>query len=150
MAAATFNAISQVKGLAQPQQTRRRELVYLIDFNTIGDGTGLAAGEDAAIGILPAGYTHERCDPILRTPEGTTATLDIGTEANDDGFLDGGNMNGSANARVALAGTEAYVAGTHFATDTELRVKTPSGAATLDDAVIEVRMVGYMVDDLTA
>lgn len=150
MAAATFDAISQVKGLAQPQQTRRRELVYLVDFNTLGDGTGLAAGEDAAIGVLPAGYTHERCDAILRTAEGTTATLDIGTEANDDGFMDGGNMNGTPDAHVALAGTEAYVPGTHFAADTELRVKTPSGAATLDDAIIEVRMVGYMADDLTA
>lgn len=150
MAAATFNAISQVKGLSQPQHTRRRELVYLVDFNTLGDGTGLAATEDAAIGILPAGYVHERCDVILRTAEGTAATLDIGTEANDDGFLDGGSMNGTPDARVAPAGSEAFVAGTYFHADTELRVKTPSGAATLDDAVIEIRMVGYMAEDLTA
>lgn len=150
MAAATFNAIKQVNGLSQPQATRRRELVYLVDFDTLGDGTGLAAAEDAAIGILPAGYVHERCDVILRTAEGTAATLDIGTEANDDGFLDGGNMNGTPDARVALAGTEAFSAGTYFAADTELRVKTPSGAATLDDAIVEIRMVGYMADDLTA
>ena len=150
MADATFNAISQVKGLSQPQHTQRRELVYLVDFSTIGDGTGLAAGEDAAIGIIPAGFVHEHTDVILRTAEGETATLDIGIEANDDGFMDGGNVNGTPGFQVSLAGTEAFGFGRYFPNDMELRVKTPSGANTLNVAVVEIRLIGYMARDLTA
>jgi hypothetical protein len=143
MAAATFDATNQIPQGHQ-QHSRRVEYHYRVDFNTHGDGTGLAATESMAIGMLPAGYVHERLDPVLRTAEGTAATLDVGTEADVDCFGDGLNMNGTANARIALAGTEAATPGTYHHTATEIRVLTPSGAATLDDAIVDLTFVGYL------
>lgn len=143
MAAATFSALNQIPQGRQ-QATRRVEYHYRVDFNVHGDGTGLASTESMAIGELPAGYVHERLDAVLRTAEGTAATLDVGTEADADGFLDGGSMNGTANARVAMAGTEAFSAGTYFHTATEIRVTCPSGGATLDDAIADLCFVGYL------
>ena len=145
MAAATHNAKAQIPQGRQ-QGTRRVELHYHIDFNTIGDGTGLVAGEDAEIGDLPAGFVHERLDSILRTAEGTAATVDVGTEADPDCFLDGGNANGTPNAKIALAGTEAATPGTYYHTTTPIRVMCPAAAATLDDAILDLTFVGYMVN----
>lgn len=145
MVAALFDTKNQVNQGRQ-QLTRRVELHYRLDFNTLGDGTGLAATEDAEFAVLPAGYVHERLDPVLRTAEGVAATLDIGTEADPDGFGDGLNVNGTPNARVALAGTEAFAPGTYFHTNTPVRATCPTAAATLDDAILDLTFVGYMVD----
>lgn len=145
MAAATFDITNQVNQ-GRNQSARRVELHYRLDFNTLGDGTGLAAGEDAEFGSLPAGYVHERLDAILRTAEGVAATVDIGTAADPDCFMDGGNANGNANAKIALAGTEAAGAGTYHHANTPVRAMCPAAAATLDDAIIDVTFVGYMVD----
>jgi hypothetical protein len=143
MAAATFNIKDQVPQGRQ-QNSRRVELHYHLDFNTLGDGTGLATTESAEFADLPAGFVYERHDSILRTAEGTAATADFGTEADTDGFNDGADMNGTPNAFVARAGTESIVAGTYFHTTTPVRVT--AGAATLDDAIIDVTFVGYMVN----
>src|SRR3990172_4444002 len=121
MAAATFDGKDQVAE-GRSQNSRRVELHYSIDTNTIGDGTGLVAAETVEFAVLPAGYVHERLDVILRTAEGAAATVDIGTEADPDGFMDGGNVNGTANAKVALAGTEALSAGTYHHTNTPVRL----------------------------
>jgi len=145
MAAATFDGKDQVPQGRQ-QNARRVELHYHIDTNIIGDGTGLVAAETVEFGMLPAGYVHERLDGILRTAEGAAATVDIGTEADPDGFMDGGNVNGTPNAKIALAGTEAFAPGTYFHANTPVRLGPPGGAATLDDCIFDVTFVGYMVD----
>jgi len=145
MAAATFDITKQV-AQGRQQTGRRVELNYKLPFATLGDATGLVAGEDAEFATLPAGYVHERLDSVIRTAEGEVATVDIGTEADDNGFLDGGNINGAANSSIALAGTEAFAPGTYFHTNTPVRVKTPAAAATLNVAVLDVTFVGYMRD----
>ncbi len=144
MAAATFDIKDQV-GRNRKQTTRRVEWTKQLDFSTLGDGTGLAADESAEFFEFPAGFVHEDTVPILRTAEGVAATVDIGTEADPDGLLDGGDVNGSANARVAAAGTEA-LAGSYFHTATAVRVTVPTGGATVDDAVLDVTFTGYMSD----
>lgn len=145
MAAATFDIIQQISGLNQPQATRYRELRWTLDFNTLGDGTGLAATESADFGKIPKGFVFQDCVAVLRTAEGTAATLDIGIESDVDGFLDGGSMNGTPNATVAKAGNESIARGTYFHTDTPIRATCPSAAATLDDAILDVVLVGFMM-----
>ncbi len=170
MTAATFNARMQV-AQGRQQSPRRVELHYRLDFNTIGDGTGLAQNEDLAFADLPDGYVHERLDAVLRTAEGAATTLDVGTEATPTLFANALNMNGTPNAKIQLEtiatadGDATYgqpeadllneikadvnrllVAGaTYHHTKTEVRVRNP-GATTIDDAIVDLTFVGYMVD----
>lgn len=138
--------VKDLVGKNRQQTARRVEWTKRLDFSELPDGTGLAAEETMAFMTLPAGYVHERCDPVLRTAEGEAATLDIGTEADPDGFVDGGNVNGNANEAVALAGTEALKAGTYFHTDTDVIIGPPAAAATVNVAVLDVTFVGYMIE----
>jgi len=146
MAAATFNAKKQIpQGRAQTEN--RVQLTYFLDFTAagkLGDGTGLAATEDMEIGDLPAGYVHERLDAVLRTAEGEAATLDVGTEADPDGFGDGLNVNGTPNARIALAGTEAFAPGTYFHATTPIRVMCPAAGNTVNVAKVSLTFIGYI------
>ena len=145
MAAPTFDITEQV-AQTRKQSSRRVEFTYHIDANTLGDLTGLAASETAGFASLPAGYVHERLDVVLRTAEGAAATVDIGTEADPDCFMDGGSVNGTPDAHVALAGTEAAVPGTYYDVSTPVRLGPPAAAATLDDCIFDVTFVGYMMD----
>ena len=145
MAAPTFDITEQV-AQGRQQGSRRVELHYHIDANTLGDGTGLVAAETAGFASLPAGYVHERLDAVLRTAEGVAATLDVGTEADPDCFMDGGDVNGTPNAKIALAGTEAATPGTYYHANTPIRLGPPAAAATLDDCILDLTFVGYMVD----
>ena len=124
--------------------TRRQERRYRVDFSTMGDGTGLAATETATLCTLPSGWVHEQCDVILRTAEGEAATLDIGISGDTDGFLDGGSLNGTANALVTKAGTETLLPGKYFHTATDVELLCPAAANTINVAVIDVTFVGYM------
>lgn len=124
--------------------SRRVELRYHVDFSLINSGSGLAATESALVAYIPAGFVYEDLIPILRTAEGVAATLDIGISTDVDGFLDGGNMNGTANATVAKAGTETIARGTYFHAATGLEVLTPAAAATLDGAVLDIVLVGFL------
>lgn len=173
MAAPTFDITEQVSQQRQ-QGTRRAELHYRIDFNTFGDGTGLAQNEDALFGYLPDGYVHERLDAISRTAEGAATTLDVGTEATPTLFANALSMNVAANTKIqpetistadadaAFGQPEAdlvneikndvnrlLTAGaTYIHAKTGIRVRNP-GATTIDDAIIDLTFVGYMVDTTT-
>lgn len=170
MAVATHNAKAQISQGRQ-QNTRRVELHYRVDFNTHGDGTGLAQNEDLAFADLPPGYVHERLDAVLRTAEGAATTLDVGTEASPTLFANALNMNGTPNAKiqpetVTTADADAtygqpeadlineikadvnrlLAAGaTYFHTKTEVRVRNP-GATLIDDAIVDLTFVGYLID----
>lgn len=146
MPAATFEIAQQIRGLSQPQQSRKKQLEWLLDFNTLGDGTGIAATESADFGIIPAGFIYEDFIAILMTAEGATATVDFGIDGDVDGFLDGGNANGTINATIAKAGNESIARGTYFHTNTPIRVTGPAAAATLDDAIIYVVLLGTMIE----
>ena len=168
MAAATFNARDQVNQ-GRSQSSRRVELHYRIDFNTIGDGTGLAQNEDIAFASLPAGYVHERLDAVLRTAEGAATTLDVGTDAPPTLFANALNMNGTPNAKIqpeTVAAADATdlatvltlanemkadlnrllaAAATSPHSTTEVRVRNPA-ATLIDDAIVDLTFVGYMVN----
>lgn len=168
MAAAIHNAKAQVPQGRQ-QTTRRVELHYRLDFNTIGDGTGLAQNEDLAFADLPPGYVHERLDAVLRTAEGAATTLDVGTEANPTLFANALDMNGTPNAKIQLetvtsangsdlATTQALANeikadlnrllaadATYHHAKTEVRVRNP-GATVIDDAILDLTFVGYVID----
>lgn len=143
MAVATFNIRSKVfpPGKAVQQTSRRVEYCKRIDFSK----QALAAGEDAAFITVPAGFVLDRVDPILRVAEGETATMHIGSEANDDAYAVSVNMNGTPNARATI-GSPSDGPGTYFHTDTEIRVKTPGGANTLNVAVVDIVISGYLIE----
>ena len=170
MAAATFDITKQVSQ-QRKQSTRRVEFPYHLDFNTLGDGTGLAQNEDAVFASLPAGYVHERLDAILRTAEGAATTLDVGSEATPTLFANALNMNGTPNAKIQLEAITTADAdatfgqpeadlvneikndtnrlraaeATYLHASTPVRVRNP-GATTIDDAILDLTFVGYMVD----
>ncbi|MEJ1355743.1 MAG: hypothetical protein RPU39_13780 [Candidatus Sedimenticola sp. (ex Thyasira tokunagai)] len=139
----TFNETAVVNQ-NRPQTPRRVEWPIEIDFSKLNDGVGLAADESATVGKIPAGFVFERLDPVLRTPEGEAATLNVGTDTDTDGLGLNLNVNGAANSTVALAGTEAIKAGRYFHADTELAVAVPTGANTLNVAKVRLTLVGYM------
>lgn len=132
-------------GNVRPQTSRMVEIPITVDFATMGDGTGVAASETAKIGTIPAGFQHIGTYPVLRTAEGEAATVDIGSAADPDGLLDGGNMNGTPNADIALAGTEA-LDGTYFHTATDIVCGPPAAAATLNVGKLDLVLVGFMRD----
>lgn len=170
MAAPTFNLTEQV-AQGRPQNTRSVQIPYRLDFNTFGDTTGLAQNEDALFAYLPAGYVHDHVEVVPRTLEGAAVTLDIGTEASPTLFANAVSLNTTANAKaqldtVSTADADATYGqpeadlineikadlnrlfaarGTYFHTTTGVRIRNP-GATLIDDAIIDVVFVGYMVD----
>lgn len=124
------------------QSSRRVEWTVRYSFASYS----LAASAQNTIFTLPKGYVHERLDPVLRTAEGAAGNFDVGIAGDLDGFLDGGNANGSANAKIALAGTESLTPGTYFHVDTPVIVNIAAAQATLDAAVVDLTFVGYMTD----
>lgn len=144
MAAAAFD-IQSVVGKNVSQSSRRVELKKRVDFSKINAGAGLAAGEDAAFMTTPKGFVYERCDSVQKTPEGAAGTVDIGTAAASNGMLDGGDANSTADTTIALAGTESIKAGT-LMSETEVRVAIAAAQPTLDTAIIDITLVGYLID----
>lgn len=138
--------ITDVVGKNRSQETRRCEITKDVDFADIA--TGLAAGETAIFMMTPKNFVFEGCDAFLLEAEGATGTLDIGTEANPDGLLDGGNANGSAGTHIAKAGTEAIVAG-EFMSETNLVLAIAAAQPTLDSARVRVVVRGYIIENLT-
>ncbi|HEX2796912.1 MAG TPA: hypothetical protein VHN38_07480 [Immundisolibacter sp.] len=124
------------------QSSRRVEWTVRYSFAQYS----LAASGQNTIFTLPKGYVHERCDPVGRVPEGAAGTFDLGIAGDLDGFVDGGNANGTANAKIALAGTESLTPGTYFHTDTPVIINIAAGQPTLDAAVLDLTFVGYMTD----
>ncbi len=167
---ATFDITSQVPQGRQ-QNPRRVELHYRLDFNTLGDGTGLAQNETALFAYAPPGYVHERLDAILRTAEGAAVTLDVGTAASPTLFANALGLNGTPNAKIQLEtittadGDATYgqpeadlmneikadvnrllaAGATYFHTKTGLEVRNP-GATLIDDAIVDLTFVGYIVN----
>ena len=148
MADPTFNVEPEV-GRGKDQTSRRIEISKRLEFAKLGDGTGLAAEESMRFLTPPDGFVVERLDARLVTAEGEAATLDFGIEADPDGLLDGGNVNGTPGASIAPAGTEAIVPGTYLG-NTPIRVTNPAAGATVNVAVVDVTLVGYTVEPPTA
>lgn len=143
MAVATYNILSKVfpPGKAVQQGTRRVELCKRIDFSR----QPLAANQDAAFLTLPAGFVLDRVDPILWVAEGEVATMHIGTEAVANALAVSVDLNGTVNARAAI-GAPASGPGTYFHTNTEVRVTCPAAGNTLNVAVVDIIISGYLIE----
>ena len=124
------------------QSSRRVEWTVRYSFASYS----LAASGQNTIFTLPKGYMHERLVAVLRTAEGGAGNFDVGITGDLDGFLDGGDANGTANARIALAGTESLTPGTYFHTDTPVIINIASAQPTLDAAVVDLVFAGFMID----
>lgn len=138
---ASYDVRDQV-GRSRSQSSRRVEWTVRYSFAS----RSLAAGDDAIFFTLPKGYVHERMDAVLRTPQGAAGNFDVGVTGDLDGFGDGLNANGSANARIPLAGTESLPAGSYFHVDTPVRMNIAAAQPTLNAAVVDITFVGYMTD----
>lgn len=140
MAAATYD-IKEAVGKNRQQTTRQTEIRKRIDSSR----RVVAATESAEFMVTPVGFVFTRCDVILKKAEGETATIHIGTEADDDCMQVSGNVNGAVGATIAKAGTEALKAGT-LLSNTGVRVSVPAAANTVNVAIVDVTLVGYVVD----
>jgi hypothetical protein len=138
MAAATFNLI---EALGQYGGMTPRDFTFtkIVDFAAHNSGVG----ESSDFVNTPEKSVVTRVDGLLLTAEGGVATLDIGDEADPDGWIDGANANGTAGALIAKAGTEAYAAGKYYATATPLRIVT---VAACDVAKVAITVSGYTLD----
>ena len=148
MAAATYDIRQFIDGLNQPQHTRRVEMKWVgLDFSKRGT-PGLSANQNADIGTIKKGFVYEGSTVIIRTPEGQTATMNLGTDVTANAFLAAGNINGAANTAVAKTGAE-VAAGTYFDVDTPVRVTCPNAANTIDVAVLDIFIWGFMAKSST-
>jgi hypothetical protein len=116
--------------------------VVRVDFSANNSG----AGESNDFYQSPPGCISDSIRPIVVTAEGGTLTVDIGPEANPDGFVDGADGNATAGTMPALAGTEAYLAATaaglYCATATKIRITTVDAA---DAAVLDIVVRGTLI-----
>ena len=72
----------------------------------------LAAGQSAAFLTLPKGFVCERVDAVLRTAEGAAGTFQVGIDGNLTLFATGLNANGTPNAQISGAVTQATTTST--------------------------------------
>lgn len=129
------------KALGNLQQiTRAVQWVKTVDFSE----HNAASADIFQIMTLPAGFVFLACHAYLMTAEGGAGTIDIGVSGDVDGFLDGGDVNGTTNTLIASGGASATIAaGKLYATATDVQV---TANAALDAAVVKIVFTGYMVD----
>jgi hypothetical protein len=147
MAAATFDLKALAGGQMQNQTCRRFEHYVDVNAATVAAGVGFGAGESGEFYTTPAGCVIETVEAFVLTKADGANTIDIGDEANPDGWLDGGDVYVDAIAHVAKAGNEDYRAlakgGKLYQTATGLRLTSVAAEATLK---VRVYITGYMVD----
>lgn len=122
-------------GINQPQTTKIIELYREIDFKKFP----MAQNDVMYLFDIPAGFVRENTDVFLITPEGATATIDIGVSGATDSFLDGGDINGSAKTLLAR-GTNYATARVLYNAATTLRLLANNALA---NAKIRVFVLGY-------
>jgi len=130
-------------GRNRSQFTKRVEITKVIDFSTINGGVGLAAGETADFLETPKGFVLEDIHPRSVTPQGAASQVNIGTDAITDGLLAAADANLAAGTVIAPTGGESYVPGDLLG-ETLIHVGVPAAQPTLDTAVIEVTLLGYI------
>lgn len=121
-----------------PQASRLVELVKTVDFAEFN----AASGDVLQVLDIPAGFVREDCDVFLLAAEGGTGTIDIGVSGATDSLLDGGDVNGTANAIIAK-GTNAGATRKLFSTSTTVSIVANNA---LDAAKIQIVIRGYMTD----
>lgn len=120
------------------QFTKRVEYIKTIDFAL----HPVANGDVLRFLDLRPGFVFERLDVYLLTAQGAAATASIGIAGADTEFLNAGNLNGTANARIAN-GTITATAGKLY---TDLTLVQLTAGATINAAKIKIVFVGYHLD----
>lgn len=129
------DATRDIQSLTYPwlvsQTSRDFQHVVEVDLSQVASGSGSGAGETNDFYTTPPQCFIDQIDCVIVTAGGATLTLDVGDEADPDGWADGINGNGTANTRPAFAGTEAYLAakGKYYHTATKLRLTTVNANA---------------------
>lgn len=131
--------IRKLVGKDVAQTDRRVQWSKIVDFSE----QNLALNDTAKFLTLRKGFVFERCDTFLLTAEGGAGTINIGITGDTDGFLDGGDVNGTPNAKIALGAGATIAAGALYAADTDVFI---TAEAALDAGKILVVFNGYMVD----
>lgn len=131
--------LRRVLGKNPPQADRAQDLRKIVDFAAYP----AASGDVVQVLDIPAGWVFERADVFLLTAEGGAGTVDIGIVGDADGFLDDGNVNGTAGAKIALGVGATIAAGTRYAVATTVSITLN---AALDAAKILIVLRGYMTD----
>lgn len=131
MAAATRDIQSLTCPWRVSMTSRDFQHVVRVDLSQVASGSGSGAGESNEFYTTPPECFVHSVETVVRTPGGATLTMDIGDEADTDGWADGINGNSTANTRPALAGTEAYRAalGKYYHAATPLRLTTVNANA---------------------
>lgn len=147
MAAATHDGLPFTLGDRHEQSGKHFTKQVRFKAADIAEGVGVGAGESVEFLTIKGGSLVQGVVSVLRVAEGGTLTVDIGDETDPDGWLDGGNANGTADAKIALAGTEAYVAAApkFYASDTGLRITCVNAA---DAAEIDILVHGIRFADI--
>lgn len=147
MAAATYDLKSLTGWQTQNQTNRSFE--HFVDINAalVDSGSGFGAGESGEFYTTPAGCLIEAVEAFVLTKADGANTIDIGDEADPDGWIDGGDVYVNAIAHVAKAGTEDYrtaaKGGKVYQTATGLRLTSVAAEAALK---VRVYITGYMLD----
>lgn len=135
---------TQMIGVVTPNGSQRNQspnaavFVWRLDFSK----KALVTPQTAKIGTLPKGFIYTGCEPILRTAQGGTSTLNIGTSADPDGFRAGSNLNAGTDVHAG-GSAGAITVGTFFASATEVWVEFASG--TISVAVLDVVVRGILL-----
>lgn len=147
MAAATRDIQALTSPWRVSQFSRDFQHVVKVNLAKVASGSGSGAGETNDFYTTPPKCLVHDVALIVRTAGGGTLTIDVGDEADPDGWLDGVNGNATADTRPALAGTEAYRAltalGKYYHTATPLRLTTVNANAVgVFDLIIRGTMLG--------
>lgn len=134
----TYDLIALHGGRNHPMSSKDQYLEFDFDFAEHNVGNA----ETADWFVIPAGFVRVDQDVILLTAEGGAGTIDIGYSGATDKLLDGGNVNGTANAVIAK-GTNAAAATTVHASATTVTI---TANAALDAAKIKIIVRGYMTN----
>jgi hypothetical protein len=137
--ASTYDLIKVLNGHHRPMQNNRMTVLEVI-LDCAEHNIGSA--ETADILTIPAGFVRLDQHGLLLTAEGGTGTVDIGVAGALDGLIDGGNVNGTANAFLAK-GTNGAAGPVLYTADTTVTL-TANNA--LDAAKIWLMITGYMTD----
>jgi len=145
MAAADYDIQDRMGGRNVAMDSRRFTRRFRFDCAA----NNLAGTKSYSFHVPGKNEVIDKVTVVERTAAGTTATVDVGDEADPNGWVAAANVNGTANALAVPGAAAAYRAlttaqGVLYDGIKDLRV-TPS--ATLSAAVFDVVVEGFSIDN---
>lgn len=139
---ATYD-IQKSVGKNRNQSAKGDVIKTRVDFSKINNGAGAAAADVIVFRKTPKNFVLESAVAVLRTAKGSAGTIDIGTAAAPNGLLNDGNTNGTVNATIAKAGTEAGLPAGTMLSETNLQILCNAAHAL---GVVDVYVKGFIAD----